>query len=146
MHAKSGLEKHTRGAKTYMNKVIVRDEVHERPGRLFTLKNRVVCRSCNNGWMSKVESDAKPIILKMTEEKSCKISQEEIRTFCFWVAMKVVTAEHAERGEPLEVTPPYERLLMMEQREMPSYFNVFIGTHSTGHNSAWLRNSWTLAL
>lgn len=56
MYIRAGDEKHTFGSETYLNKEMVHDGVYERPGHLFSLKNRVVCQSCNNGWMSEVEN------------------------------------------------------------------------------------------
>lgn len=146
MFLKSGNEKHTFGSKSFSNKKLTRDTTYERPGHLFTLKNRVVCESCNNGWMSEVEDLAKPILLKLISGTSCELSKNETSSISFWIAMKLVTAEFAEKAENLEVTPFSERKAMMEKRQIPNYFNIFIGSHSTGHNSAWLRSSWTMAL
>jgi len=145
MYLRKGDEKHTFGSRTYLNKEIVRDGVYERPGHLFSLKNRVVCQTCNNGWMSKVENDTKPIILRMINGEKHKITNAELNLFSFWIAMKVVTAEFAEKKEALDVTPLTERQEMMNDRKMPSFFNLFIGVHSTGHNSAWNRHSWTMS-
>ena len=145
MYVRKGDEKHTFGSQSYMNKTIVNDGVYERPGHLFSLKNRVVCCSCNNGWMSEVEEETKAILLKMLNGQKFKISNEELRIFSFWVAMKIVTAEFAEKKESLNVTPLNERRLMMEERKIPSFFNIFLGVHSTGHNSAWLRHSSTMS-
>jgi hypothetical protein len=128
-----------------MNKTLVRDGVYERPGHLFSLKIRTVCCACNNGWMSKIENEVKPIILKMVNGESFKVKSEELHKLSFWVAMKVVVAEFAERNEPLHVTPEEERRAMMNDRKIPSYFNIYIGAHSINHNSAWLRHSWTMA-
>lgn len=145
MYIRKGDEKHTFGSRTYLDRSLERDGVYERPGHLFTLKNRVVCRECNNGWMSEVENETKPILLKMIGGKKCKITEGEIKKISFWIALKIVTAEFAEKKERLDVTPYGERRAMMEERKIPSYFNIFVATHSTGHNSAWLRHSWTLA-
>lgn len=145
MYLRKGDEKHTFGSQTYLNKKIVRDGVYERPGHLFSLKNRVVCQACNNGWMSEVENDTKPIILRMINGEKHKITNPELDLLSFWIAMKMVTAEFAEKKEALDVTPLTERQAMMNDRKIPSFFNLFIGVHSTGHNSAWYRYSWTIA-
>lgn len=145
MYVRAGDEKYSFGSKTYLDKELQRDGVHEKPGHLFSLKNRVVCQECNNGWMSEVEEEVKPIILKLIGGKKLKVSDLELKALSFWLAMKVVTAEFAEKKESLEVTPQRERKAMMEHKKMPSYFNIFIGVHSTGHNSSWLRHSWTSA-
>jgi hypothetical protein len=145
MYLRKGDEKHLFGSKTHLNKDLVRDGTHERPGHLFSLRNRVVCQRCNNGWMSKVESETKPIVVRLISGEKHKLSRDELDVLSFWVAMKVVTAEFAERAESLEVTPPEVRKRMMETRKIPDYFNISMGVHSTGHNSAWFRHSWTMA-
>lgn len=145
MYLRKGDEKHTFGSQTHMDRQLIHDGVYERPGHLFTLKTRVVCRDCNSGWMSRVEHEVKPLILNMIGGKKIKITRSEIELFSFWVALKVVTAEFANKTENISVTPYVDRHAMMTDRKMPPFFNVFISTHSTGHNSAWLRHCWTMA-
>lgn len=146
MYVRSGNEKHTFGSRTHMNKEMTHDGVYERPGLLYSLKIRVVCQSCNNGWMSQVENETKPILLRMINGESHKIKDGELATLSFWVVMKVITAEFSEKSSKLHVTPVNERRAMMEERKIPNFFNIFLGVHSTGHNSAWHRHSWTMSL
>lgn len=138
-------QKHSRGAQTFINKKVLRDDVNERSGAVITLKNRVVCQDCNNGWMSVVESETKSILLKMINGPKCKLSQAELEKLSFWITLKIVTAEHADKKEKLLVTPFEERHAMMVERKIPPHFNIYVGGHSTGQNSAWLRHSWTMA-
>lgn len=145
MYLRTGDEKHTFGSQSSADKTLVRDGVYERPGHLFSLKIKVVCQTCNNGWMSQVENDTKPILLNLINGQKFKITKAEIEALAFWVALKVVTAEFAEKKESLYVTPFEERQEMMNKRKIPSFFNIFVSGHSIGHNSAWLRNSWTMA-
>lgn len=95
--------------------------------------------------MSQIESETKPIFLKMLHGQKCKLSKDELHLLCFWVVLKVVVAEFAEKNESLNVTPYRERRSMMKEKKIPPYFNIFLGLHSTGHVSAWLRHSWTMA-
>lgn len=74
-----------------------------------------------------------------------KIKDDELSILSFWVAMKVVPAEFAEKRFELHITPMSERCAMMEERKIPNFFHLFLGGHSTGHNSAWLRHSWTMS-
>lgn len=117
MYPRKGDEKHTLVSQTSMNKSLLRNTVYERLGHLFSLKNRVVCCDCNNGWMSEVEDDTKPIILKMLNGPKLKISNAELKQLSFWVALKIVTAEFADKKEQLDVTPLSERRAMMEDKK-----------------------------
>lgn len=145
MYLRRGDEKHTFGSKTFLNKELIRDGTHQRPGHLFSLKNRLVCEKCNNGWMSQIENEVKPIIVRMISGGKHKLLRDELDVLSFWVALKIVTSEFVDKSESLEVTPWQERRKMMETREIPKYFSIFAGVHSTGHNSAWFRHSWTMA-
>lgn len=145
MYLRKGDEKHTRGAQTLLNKKLLNDGTYERPGHLFTLKNRVVCQDCNSGWMSEVENETKPLLLNMIGGKEIEITYVDIQKLAFWIALKIVTAEFANKDENIYVTPHIERRVMMDERKIPPFFNIFVGTHSTGHNSAWLRHSWTMS-
>ena len=146
MYIRKGDEKHNFGSQTYLDKKMINDGVYQRPGHLFSLKNRVVCQTCNNGWMSEVENETKPILIRMINGEKHKITCDELNQLSFWIAMKVVTAEFAQKNETLDVTPLNERRAMMEERKIPTFFNLFLGVHSTGHNSAWYRHSWTMSL
>lgn len=40
---------------------------------------RVVCRSCNNGWMSQLEVDFRKVLIKISERTSWRLSMDEVR-------------------------------------------------------------------
>ncbi len=119
MYLRKGDEKHTRGAQTHLNKKLIKDGTYERSGHLFTLKNRVVCRDCNSGWMSEVENETKPLLLNMIGGKEIEITYDDIQKIAFWIALKIVTAEFANKDENLRVTPQIERRAMMDERKIP---------------------------
>jgi len=65
----------------------------KRPGNVITKKLRVVCKKCNNGWMSQLEETAKPIIKAMLENKKFTIQQDDLAILVKWITMKVLIAE-----------------------------------------------------
>lgn len=115
----------------------------ERPGNLITKKFRVVCTTCNNGWMSDLEEKAKPFILSAIENKKCTLNEDEILLFAKWVVMKVMVAEHNHDGT--QVTLALDLKAFFESAAIPSYYRVYLGRHDTGTNSAYYRHSCTLA-
>jgi|GEM_PF-2471915 len=70
----------------------------ERSGNLISKKFRVVCTTCNNGWMSNLEERIKPILLPAVKGKSVVLDDSDISHLARWVVMKVMVAEHSEEG------------------------------------------------
>jgi hypothetical protein len=64
---------------------------------LLTLKTRDVCTDCNNGWMSRLETAARPLILKVAEAarsgRETGISREDARTLALWCQKTAATNE-----------------------------------------------------
>lgn len=44
-----------------------------RPGDVSTVKVRVVCTECNNGWMSRLEEEVRPFLERMIQDIPCKL-------------------------------------------------------------------------
>lgn len=64
---------------------------------LLTLKTRDVCADCNNGWMSRLETAARPLILTVAEAarlgEEARISREDARTLALWCQKTAATNE-----------------------------------------------------
>ena len=110
----------------------------ERQGDLTTMKFRVVCKSCNSGWMSDLEQKAKPIILSQFGNPS-PLSREEATILSKWVVMKVMVAEFAQPNTLL--TPNADRKEMQASQAIPDYFSVYLATHATEEHVGYLRHS-----
>ena len=116
----------------------------KRQGPLTTKKLRVVCRSCNSGWMSKLEMEVRPILEPILQGKYIDISSKEQLILSRWVALKVIVGEHSE-GDT-HVTPFRDRESLMKDGKVPDYFYICICSHEEKHNTAWLRTSYALSL
>lgn len=116
----------------------------ERPGDVVTKKIRAVCERCNNGWMSEVESNVKPTILALLEGSRTNLTNEEVSTLSFWMAVKTIVGEHASHGALL--TPSADRYLVYKDRTVPNYFRIFLGTHTDASQAAYVRHSTTISL
>ncbi len=119
------------------------DKSESRQGDVTTKKIRVVCRKCNNGWMSKIEMKAKPILTQLILGRDCCLTPEQSHTLALWIAMKVIVSEHSEGGT--QVTPAKDRYEFYESGTIPGYFRIFIGNHSTNHSSGFIRQSYMLS-
>lgn len=115
----------------------------ERPGPLHTKKVRSVCSVCNNGWMSEIESAAKPSLLRALASDTFTFSPEETRCLATWAVLKAIVAEHASE-DPL--TPLEDRVALKTDRMIPPYFQVFLAKHKSSTLTAYKRHSATLSL
>lgn len=97
----------------------------ERPGHTVTKKLRVVCRSCNSGWMGQIEEAAKPILTPLILGQTSVldvIAQNRIAT---WAALKVLTLEHNDKEKV--IAPDELREKFMTGRVAPQGMKVWIG-------------------
>ncbi len=145
MFLKTGKEKHTFGSITEQQFKRLSDDTFERSGHLTSLKLRVVCADCNNTWMSRVEAKVKPLLLDLIGTRSINLDATRQELLARWIAMKVITGEHGERKQDIHVTPTADRLRLRSNAEIPPYFSIYLGWQTTEHNSAWVRQSWTMA-
>jgi len=116
----------------------------ERQGNVITKKIRVVCRECNNGWMSVLEEKVKPIIASLLGGHSCKLNKEQINDLSLWAAVKAIVGEHAEGR--MALTPSADRYLLYKDHTIPEYFRIFAGVHSSETKTAYIRHSTTISL
>jgi hypothetical protein len=116
----------------------------ERQGKVITKKIRVVCKQCNNEWMSAVEEKVKPIIVSILEGSSHKLNRDQIATLSFWATVKAIVGEHAE--DKMALTPSTERYLIYKHHTIPDYFRIFLGMHASETKAAYSRHSATISL
>lgn len=64
-----------------------------RQGGYLTRKARVVCRGCNNGWMSVMEDRVKPTLKALVFQKIHFLSVEDQRALSAWIAIKTAINE-----------------------------------------------------
>jgi hypothetical protein len=115
----------------------------ERQGAVNTKKVRVVCAPCNNEWMSDLENKTKPIILGLLSRSCTKLDNDAAAHVALWVAVKSIVSEHMNKSTAL--TTVRDRELLYKDREIPNYFRIFIGYHSSSTHAALQRHSTTVS-
>ena len=96
-------------------------------GDLRSRKLRVVCKSCNNGWMSQLQERAKPLLLPLIKCEAAAFSYEDQELLSAWIAMFVMVAEHFDRYKV--VSTKKERQYLRRQLKAPPNWNICIGDH-----------------
>jgi hypothetical protein len=96
-----------------------------RQGSAKTIKLRVVCRSCNNGWMSRLDENVKPILTPLVCGQALVIDSQSQAILAAWVAMKVMIIEFDEPSVVL--SSQVHRTKLMNSLEVPDGWQIWLG-------------------
>jgi len=86
---------------------------------------RFVCAECNNGWMSQLETRAKPVVEKFLDEPQFQLSREEQSTLAIWMAKNAMVFE-ALRGHRVWFYDQDEREALRLSRTIPARTTVWL--------------------
>jgi hypothetical protein len=105
--------------------------VTHKNGSVLTTRVREVCADCNNGWMGQLETDAQPLIRRLTVRSYplgvTTLAPKETATLSAWA---VKTAWMRERAMPGRITPTQEmRTYLSEKQHPPVHTEVWAGRH-----------------
>lgn len=132
---------HVVGSKTHGE---ISRTTKDRQGHITTKQLRVVCKTCNETWMSQIEEAAKPILIPLILGRAGRLDQEVQAKLATWVTLKVMVAEQNKREEA--VFSEEERNLFMRERAIPSGVSIWIARcFSPLWRNAFLRCSGQLA-
>ena len=106
---------------------------------------RVVCKTCNEGWMSKLQQTAKPYLVPLVDGQNCVLGETAQNVLAAWGAMSVMVSEHFVR--------PAKRAISKEERQHlwlrgtpPETFKIWIGHYARHHwRGRWFYTSAALA-
>lgn len=116
----------------------------ERPGHLKNKTIRKVCKICNNGWMSKLETSVIPILKQMLNG-SCVLQANEILSLSRWILLKVIIAEHDRENKV--VTARKNREEFKTSLQIPENFSIWAGKFNAGMGgAAYMRHSQSCGL
>jgi hypothetical protein len=94
-----------------------------RSGDPYTTVVRNVCESCNNGWMSALQDQAKPIVYALANGEWPVLDVEQRRVLARWSTMVTVNLECYAR---MLRTTQFQRTTLMNG-DMPSGWRLGIG-------------------
>lgn len=95
-------------------KTKISDEKRDFQGHVVNKRIRVVCKACNNGWMSRLEEDAKPILTPLILGSSGILDAEMQLTLSRWIMLKVMVGEFNKRDEVV-LSNEQRRTFMVDQ-------------------------------
>lgn len=110
------------------NSVSVSPEIRTRQGRTTSRKVRVVCRTCNGGWMSRLEEKTKPILTPLILGEDVTLSERQQALLATWIAKTTIINEYTDYTN---ISIPYEhRLHLMSKQEPPKNWKIWIASYT----------------
>ena len=108
-------------------------------------QQKVVCSVCNNGWMSQIETEAKPILTALAFGESVEIKKKEQIILSKWAFLKVIIGEFNE--VPKRYITREERHFFFKYKTVPSEWRIWIARlkpamwgylyYQTGNNQSY---------
>ncbi|QPB82917.1 hypothetical protein CWC22_007915 [Pseudoalteromonas rubra] len=115
------------------------ESINTRSGDVSTKKFRVVCATCNNGWMSALEEKVKPILQNACTPCDMKLDKLQLQQFSKWITMKTMLAEYTKLGT--NSIPKEDLQRFFEKQTIPEYFKIYVAKHDTSKMFAYSRTS-----
>jgi hypothetical protein len=115
-----------------------------RQGDQRTIRVRAVCRSCNSGWMSELESDVRPYLTPIVKGEPVTLLRPAIAKLAQWISLKAMIAEHAAPNVAL--TPRTDRQAFAESLAVPEYYRVYVAHNISDTRLFYHRHSHCVAL
>ena len=136
--------RHNRMLKEYHPKTgLMESGLKDRPGGIETIKIRVVCDTCNSGWMNRLEKEARPFITPLINGDPIALDVFQMTVVARWIALKCIVAEHS--NPDYELTPRADRMALRDGI-IPAYYRVYLINHTIAHGIGYMRHSLGLSL
>jgi hypothetical protein len=117
-----------------------------RQGDVTAIRLKVVCgKHCNNGWMSRLETRVRPILIPLLTGSRITMNKYHQEVLATWIAMKMVVCEFSNPEDV--VTPRLERSLLMGRRLPPDMTSIWIAHYNgAAWNNAYVRYCYEVGL
>lgn len=98
----------------------------ERPrqGTSKTIRPKVVCANCNNGWMSIIERQTKDLIIDLSKRERMRLRSAQLKDLSTWLCMKAMVIDASARNF---VSPADRTWLFRHKEPPPNGWQIFIG-------------------
>lgn len=98
-----------------------------RRAKPYTRRPRIVCQQCNNGWMKKLEDQARPILLGLLDGFKAILSPANQRIVAAWAAKTCFALMYSTHQGPRYVpTDHYQFMAEYEGAEPPPRVSVLL--------------------
>ncbi len=116
-----------------------------RPGGPLSKRLKVVCRCCNNGWMSRLQKAAIPILKPLLNGEWSTLNESECLAISRWAVMFTMVYDTADTSTR-SITQA-ERTFFMQSKTPPGNWLVLVGRlqDDRRHGTAWKRSFRTFS-
>lgn len=109
-------DSHTRGQASWAG-LEPTTAVTKGQGQAGSRRVKVVCKDCNNGWLSNMENQIKPLLMRLIRGEPCVLDTHAQRTLAAWAAKTAMVGEFVQ---PTKVAiPPADRQSFMRNQVPP---------------------------
>jgi hypothetical protein len=105
------------------------DKVRRYSKDAYSVTVGVVCKTCNNGWMSTLESQAKPYLDPMLHGHGRALHATGIRTLAAWALKTSMMVEHMD-GAKRRVIPSEEYAHLFENGEPSERVRIWMAAYT----------------
>ena len=107
---------------------------HLKAGDPLSSQVRVVCTKCNNTWLSRIQEEAKPILIPLIRGQRSALGENAQKKLSAWCAMATMTAEYIDPDPYSVAIPQKDRDWLMNTGAAPPGWRIWIGDY--------LRHKW----
>jgi hypothetical protein len=111
-------------------------EIKKQEGDVRSRRLRVVCKTCNNGWMSRLQNRAKPILIPLLTGESATLSILDQQIIAAWATMTVMVGEYI-KAETAVITQSERDHLRLTNTPPPTW-KIWIANLAVTDLSAWV--------
>ena len=102
----------------------------QRRTKAFSARPKIVCATCNNGWMSDLESASAPILAPMIRGQPVRLDRAAQRLVAFWLAKTVMTARWVHRDRRFPGIPTDHYVELYQHQAPPGHSQVWVAACS----------------
>jgi hypothetical protein len=100
--------------------------LRQRQNHSGSKKVRVVCKKCNNGWISIVDDAAKAVVLPLIRGEAAVVSSKTQHALALWFAKIAIVGDSRDRRGYISQS---ERATFMRQREPSALWEMWLASY-----------------
>jgi hypothetical protein len=99
----------------------------DRQGHARTRRSKILCRDCNEVWMSLIQDSAKPLITAMMAGHDIILTEADRKKIAIWASMTTMTSEFTH--PPTMAVPRHQRERFRLEKEPPQAWYIWAGRY-----------------
>lgn len=116
-----------------------REEISIRAGDLHSRRIKCVCGVCNSGWMSALQTSARPILVPTLAGEPIQLHRRSQTILSAWCTMMTMVSEHLQQG--MSSISPTERDYLKTHQKPPRNWRIWIGRHAGQNHTRYFHRT-----